>query len=279
MPFYYAKVADIVRSSQRDELFIESLYQDILSICKTLNIKNFIYLRKVIPIIASSWYYFLTSFDNLQTLGEEYAGILRLDRDKKLPNKLLHIIWLVLYIGGESLYDRLFNHVKTNIAGSTSLVDRTKDDLLKLTTFLLDNKTILLKLHQSWFYIDGAYYNISNRITGIRYVLLREWLQDDSSTRSFKILGKISLIYLVYSLFQQAASFSSIRTSTFTQETVCYKKLCTLCAEYRKSTCATACGHIYCWNCIHDSLRYQQNCPICREIIHPGRIIFLQNFQ
>lgn len=89
MPFYYAKVADIVRSSQRDELFIESLYQDILSICKTLSIKNFIYLRKVIPIVASSWYYFLTSFDNLQTLGEEYAGILRVDRNKNLPNKLV----------------------------------------------------------------------------------------------------------------------------------------------------------------------------------------------
>lgn len=84
-----AKIADIVRCSQRDELFVASLQDDIYPILQAFGSWNYRYLRHVVPFLANTWYYFLTSVGNLQTLGEEYTGILRFTQKHKLPSKLV----------------------------------------------------------------------------------------------------------------------------------------------------------------------------------------------
>lgn len=53
---------------------------------------------------------------------------------------------------------------------------------------------------------------------------------------------------------------------------------CILCLEPRKNECVTQCGHVFCWKCIGDWCQIRKECPICREVIVPSRIIYLQNY-
>ncbi|EIW64994.1 peroxisome assembly protein per8 [Trametes versicolor FP-101664 SS1] len=40
---------------------------------------------------------------------------------------------------------------------------------------------------------------------------------------------------------------------------------CTLCLEERTNSCATECGHLFCWNCIVGWGREKAECPLCRQ--------------
>ncbi|KAI0761193.1 peroxisome assembly protein per8 [Trametes elegans] len=40
---------------------------------------------------------------------------------------------------------------------------------------------------------------------------------------------------------------------------------CTLCLEERTASCATECGHLFCWNCIVGWGREKAECPLCRQ--------------
>lgn len=171
MKFYKAKVADVLRASQRDEEFINTLQDDLREVFKLFaSPQEFNRRKNVIPYVAAAWYYFLTSASNLQTLGEEYAGILRLDRNSKIASKLLQLIWIALYVGGEKLADKLSKKLKSSVIESPTLTPEAKSLLLRILDFFGENKAGLLRLHQALFFMDGIYYNVANRFTGLRYV-------------------------------------------------------------------------------------------------------------
>ncbi|CAG9858935.1 unnamed protein product [Phyllotreta striolata] len=277
MQFYKAKVADILRSNQRDELFIMNLEQQIHSFLNLLNSRNHPALNTSVPMIASIWYYFMTSLARIQTLGEEYTGTIRVTREKRIPTKKLGIIWLAFHVGGEPMLDRFLNYSRKAVS-SSQLQNNAKSFLLKCIEILKEEKTTVKRIHNALFYINGKYYNISNRITGIQYVLLREWLQDDTFTGSFKLLGNLSLFYVLLNIVFKLISPNNKYEVVDDTKLNVSSKGCVLCSDNIKSPCCTPCGHVFCWNCIFESLRYQKSCPICREEINRSRIIFLQNF-
>ncbi|XP_022904231.1 peroxisome assembly protein 10-A-like [Onthophagus taurus] len=278
MKFYEAKVADIIRSSQRDDNFVNELQNYLTSIIKSFGNQNYNRLRKLIPPISTAWYYLFTSVSNLQTLGEEYTGTIRLDGTQKIPAKYWQILWLILYVGGEPILDRTLQHLEKKTSKNYELKDEARRFILKNIKFVKNNKELFIRLHQSLFYINGAYYNISNRLTSIRYVLVRQWLQNDAATQSFSILGKISFFYTIFCLIRNYINEGNNLLTETLFDVAENGKICVLCTENRHNTCSTLCGHLFCWTCIFDSLKFQKACPICREIINPSRIIFLQNY-
>lgn len=110
-------------------------------------------------------------------------------------------------------------------------------------------------------------------------MLLREWQQQDYFVKSFSILGHISLFYILYKFVNKLFFEDKIKiySENFNSTSVS-KKECILCGECMKSASATPCGHIFCWECIYDSLKFQKLCPVCRENVNPNRIILLQNY-
>lgn len=86
-----AQVADVQRAFQRDSAFVDELQEDFGALLKLLGNSTYNAYRKYIPAISTSWYYFTTSISNRQTLGEEYAGILRIVSGNKLPGKLVNV--------------------------------------------------------------------------------------------------------------------------------------------------------------------------------------------
>ncbi|PPQ67404.1 hypothetical protein CVT25_005983 [Psilocybe cyanescens] len=52
---------------------------------------------------------------------------------------------------------------------------------------------------------------------------------------------------------------------------------CTLCLEERTESCATECGHMFCWNCIVGWGREKPECPLCRQALALDRLLPIYN--
>lgn len=103
-------------------------------------------------------------------------------------------------------------------------------------------------------------------------------MQDATYAQSFKFLGKISFIYLIYTLVSDFLRIETEETGIYKDCESVSSKICVLCGDLRQNTCATPCGHLFCWDCIQNCLLYQANCPICRDFIKPNKIVLLQNY-
>lgn len=54
-------------------------------------------------------------------------------------------------------------------------------------------------------------------------------------------------------------------------------RTCTLCLEERTDSCATECGHLFCWNCIVGWGREKAECPLCRQGLNLTRLLPIYN--
>ncbi|KJA29364.1 hypothetical protein HYPSUDRAFT_61382 [Hypholoma sublateritium FD-334 SS-4] len=60
-------------------------------------------------------------------------------------------------------------------------------------------------------------------------------------------------------------------------ETLRAARNCTLCLEERTGSCATECGHLFCWNCIVGWGREKPECPLCRQSLSLDRLLPIYN--
>lgn len=89
MRHFEAKVADVLRLTQRDELFLQDVESQMHTFFKLMGARNYHNMRKIIPRVANVWYYLMTSLGNFQTLGEEYTGTIRVTEDGHIPSKMV----------------------------------------------------------------------------------------------------------------------------------------------------------------------------------------------
>ncbi|KAL6300245.1 peroxisome assembly protein per8 [Sparassis latifolia] len=54
-------------------------------------------------------------------------------------------------------------------------------------------------------------------------------------------------------------------------------RTCTLCLEERTASCATECGHLFCWNCIVGWGREKPECPLCRQALQLNTLLPIYN--
>jgi len=54
-------------------------------------------------------------------------------------------------------------------------------------------------------------------------------------------------------------------------------RTCTLCLEERTDSCATECGHLFCWSCIVGWGREKAECPLCRQSLNLIRLLPIHN--
>lgn len=92
MTFYKANVADVLRLVQRDEGFLRDTEENLQAFFKLIGPQYYPRLFKNVPLFANIWYYSMTSLGNLQTLGEEYTGTIRLCNNR-VPSKWVCLIF------------------------------------------------------------------------------------------------------------------------------------------------------------------------------------------
>jgi peroxin-10 len=292
--FTRAGQAEILRAAQKDEQVTDRL-SDLVSDVTYMFAGNRRWLqsRKLREALASFLYYGFTTVPGFQTLGEEYTGMIQIDKtNKNVPDKLLRILMVILNCGGEvllfDLLSRLEQHLKLSLS-VTQLRPEIQPKLLSYVGVMKDLIPYLHRLHKGIFYHNGNYYHIAKRLTGIKYILVRQWLKAEVSHSGFKILGVISLLYLLLlavrtcvswlKLRHASADILALRDVELKAPAASSTRLrCALCLETRKNTSVTPCGHLFCWNCILEWVQTQQICPLCRERVMPSRVVLLQNY-
>lgn len=300
MSFYYANARqpEILRTVQKDATFTNQLGHDLSDILRITNKKLWIKYNSLCTLLMELAYHGFASYNNLQTLGEEYTGIIQIDSKYiALPSKLLQMISIIMEYAGEQMLVKLIRNVQYEIERNTEIRPEAKILLGRCCTFLQNAIPYIQVMHRTWFYIYGGKYQISRRLTGINYVLIRHWLNIKHSVYGYKVLGVISLLQLM--LVGAAFVKEVIRSKQVTKDTMQKvdrlrdrfqstsqqkpsnseaKPKCILCLEPRHDTCSTLCGHLFCWPCIMDWLDQKEECPVCREPTKKSNIILLVNF-
>uniref|UniRef100_A0A8D8BRJ4 RING-type E3 ubiquitin transferase n=1 Tax=Culex pipiens TaxID=7175 RepID=A0A8D8BRJ4_CULPI len=296
MSLYHAHAgqAEIIRTIQKDQSYIDEIRGQLSEILLLVSQRNWFKYQHLCKLIAEILYHHYAIVNNLQTLGEEYTGIIQVDSNYvMLPNKALQIFAILLEYGGEHVVDRILTRLQTEIDRSEEILPEAKENLNRMLDGLKFIVPYVRGFHTSLFYIYSGKYHISKRLTGINYVLIRNWLKENHSIYGFRILGVVTLLQLVLSLIVKmveqrkkskanaanaAVKRAAPPASGGDKPNCCSERKCALCMEQAVDLSATQCGHLFCWVCILNWLDERQICPICREAIKKSRVVRLQNY-
>ncbi|XP_054735511.1 peroxisome biogenesis factor 10 [Anastrepha obliqua] len=292
-----ARQPEIVRSVQKDAKYTDDLAEDFSDLLRLTGSRSWIKYNHLCKLFAEIAYHGFASINNLQTLGEEYTGTIQVDSAyMHIPSRLLQLVAIILEFGGDALYLRILQKLEKHIEDNEEIVTEAKQKLLTAVRVMRYSPQYIKALHKSLFYLQSNKYQISKRLTGINYVLIRHWLQPEFSLYGYKILGIITFLQVTVSLVistyeawkvhrrkrLEMISDKTRRLLSIEEEVPERKKSeapqCILCLEPRINTSLTPCGHLFCWNCLLDWLDERDECPLCREKLKKSNVIQLQNY-
>lgn len=170
-----ASQAEIVRTTQKDSQFTEQINENVAEILQQLSHSRFHLFKysDLSSVLSQIFYHGFASINRLQTLGEEYTGVIQIQGSSvSLPHKLIQLVAIVLEFGGESMLLHLLSILKRRIEANIELKPEAKDFLLKTINVVVNNFQYLHIIHRAFFYLNAGKYQISKRVTSINYVSL-----------------------------------------------------------------------------------------------------------
>ncbi|XP_076813036.1 peroxisome biogenesis factor 10-like [Clavelina lepadiformis] len=296
MPLVPPDAVTQICSHQKDQYYINSLKgmlndsaQQLLGSSTTLK------WSKEINVFADVAYYALTTAGSLQTLGEEYTGIIQVDGSlSHTPSWPRRIALIFFHSVLPFAIDKLLNSLekKLQMERMTIVSEQNQTHLLEMLPKFKSVLVTLHRFHLSLFYMKALYYTVAKRVSGVQY--LKYFSNQPPNSNEFGVLGKFALaqacLMLGVQLYSLCKEIDFIRNepSQTVDRTISSEsneshlpeeqQKCSLCLEKRKSTTTTSCGHLFCWFCIHEWVNTKPECPLCREKLQPNKLVCLKNF-
>ncbi|KAF8357717.1 hypothetical protein PRIPAC_92712 [Pristionchus pacificus] len=305
MRTYVAEVGEIVRAQRRDEEAVREMEERMSSILNQL-LSHRQWMRAVPYLAAASktLYYSATLLSGSQTLGEEYVRLMESSSPHpSTPSWARRALFVFLHVYAPIFVDRALARAETSLqspeterfAGVDIRKNRVaRETLTRIVQWLRNSfSTSLHRLHIASFYIFGAYYQLSRRMAGIRFVSFSP-NSDLKSLKVYRWLGYVTFAECALSFLLWAASESAkaderreerrkggkstVDEEDGEQENEEKYPSCALCACARPPACPP-CGHVACWTCLAQIATTEDGarCPHCRSAFKPQQLVPLMN--
>ncbi|KAI0228345.1 Peroxisome biogenesis factor 10 [Lamellibrachia satsuma] len=284
-----AEQAAILRSGFKDSIQTNSIKSSLSSIVQSFFGPRFwIKWQNELHVLADLGYFTLTTFAGLQTLGEEYVNIILVKHSRTaVPSVWRRGAMVALQILLPYILDRGLSLLEQQVHQNVDISLEVKTRLLDAIPLVKHIITILQRCHLAAFYLNGLFYHLAKRVTGIYYVMVRK--QTGSNTgRNYRLLGWLAVLQLTLLIAHQCYKASTSQPTTSPcqpsrsinmEHQLSTDNKCSLCLEFCNQTTATPCGHLFCWHCIMQWCTVKSQCPLCREKVIPSHLIYLHNYR
>jgi peroxin-10 len=221
--FYpFATPPDIIRSHEKDGFITGTLTNQAQSIIRSLKGARYAHTHaETIKNLTEILYFSLTTLIGNRTLGEEYCDIVQLEDDTlRLPSivrragYILSSILVPWTLGRilPSLRQRIRAKLERSIArqhakaAKQGAVVTTKSrgkylTTLRFQTYILEHLDSLTSLSPIYavslatFYFSGAYYHLSKRLWGLRYVFTKR-IGESEQRVGYEVLGVLLVLQM-----------------------------------------------------------------------------------
>lgn len=263
-----AQPAEILRAFQKDDLYEKQLASSLARLIPSYH------ASKAIPV-SSLLYKSFTTLKDLQTLGEEYSGIIQVDETyHKLPSYSSRLFSILLSAFGENFTRRLLVHMEKQILQNSSLRPQAQNLILVVIKTLNNVLPQIESIHRALSYISGGPLQIGKTVMGINYVHVRP-----AAAAYYAHLRLLGIVTLLHALISCGQSFYQAKKhmdemSDFPNE-VDSSKSCIACLEEIVQPCVLQCGHLFCMQCCYGAL---ESCPLCRTPFTKNTVVPLMNY-
>ncbi|KPJ18470.1 Peroxisome biogenesis factor 10 [Papilio machaon] len=263
-----AQPAEVLRAWQKDDFYEKQLAGLLGRIMPSQH------APRAVPI-SSLLYKSCTTLKDLQTLGEEYSGIVQVDETyHKLPTFSNRLLSILLSAIGENLTRRLLRHIEKNVEFNATLRPEIQNGILVVIKTLGEIVPQIESVHRALSYINGGPLQIGKLVTGIDYVHVRPAAA--AYYAHLRLLGLVTLLHAFISsgkcLYDTKKNMEQL--SNFANE-VDSNKTCVACLEEILQPCVLHCGHLFCIQCCYGPL---ESCPLCRTPFTKNTVVPLMNF-
>ncbi|PYH43397.1 ubiquitin-protein ligase peroxin 10 [Aspergillus saccharolyticus JOP 1030-1] len=222
--FYpFATSPDIIRSHEKDVFLTTSLTNQAQSIARSLRGARFAHTHSdAIKRLTETLYFSLTTLIGNRTLGEEYCDLMQLEDDTlQLPSlfrRVGYILGSILLPWGlqrilpafrqrlrakleRSIARQQFKNAQTKGAGEGPRPTSSFLSRLRIQQYILehlDSITSLSPIHAvsiATFYFTGAYYHLSKRFWGLRYIFTKK-ISENEQRVGYEVLGVLLVLQM-----------------------------------------------------------------------------------
>lgn len=263
-----AQPAEVLRAWQKDDLYEKQLAENLARLLPPRH------ASKAVPA-SSILYKSFTTLKDLQTLGEEYSGIVQVNETyHKLPSYSSRLFSILLSAFGENFTRKLIHNAEKQIEKSGSLRPEAQNTFLVILRAVSNMIPQIESIHRALSYINGGPLQIGKTVTGIDYVHVRPAAA--AHYAHLRLLGIVTLLHAFIScgqsVYQAKKHMDQIRE--FPNE-VDSSKSCVACLEEMIQPCVLQCGHIFCMQCSYGAL---ESCALCRTPFTKNTVVPLMNY-
>lgn len=207
----FAAAPDIIRSNQKDAYFQGVLLEQLSDILRNFKGARFAHTYTTeARTLAELLYLSLTTLIGNRTLGEEYTDIIQVEDDTRhLPaiyRRSGYIVTAILLpYGLNRVLPAFRKRLRTKLEAILRRKSSTKGAKLsavdRFQSYILANLDTLTSPSPAYavglavFYFSGAYYHLSKRLWGLRYVFTRT-VEPSSQRVGYEVLGVLLILQL-----------------------------------------------------------------------------------
>lgn len=215
----WAGAPDIIRSHQKDAYFQSHLLQQLSNILRSLYGARVSHAWANEARTATELLYLgLTTFVGNRTLGEEYTDIVQVQDDSnQLPSTARRSSYILSSVLTPYLLSRLLPTLRRRLRAKLELTVRKSHQrrassptrsrqpapkTAQLQQYLLKHldaltsPSLIYALSLATFYFTGAYYELSKRLIGMRYVFTRKVEPSDQRV-GYEVLGVLLVLQMM----------------------------------------------------------------------------------